>query len=179
MEALDAGVRDQPAAALPKIKQVSHIATRTHDIEAVRIFYEDFLGLPMTVSLVADYDAVTEAKSNYLHCFFQLHDGSSIAFFMFEDGYRDQAFPRTSDAYERHLALRVDQKADVDAYQRRADEFGIKNFVIDHDDFYSVYVQDPDGEQIEISWHKPSLDNIIAAGDARAVFDKWLKDARR
>jgi len=62
-------------------------------MEAVRRFYEDFLGLPMVTSLVADFDVVTKAKSNYIHCFFQLADGSCIAFFQFEGGFRHDPLP--------------------------------------------------------------------------------------
>lgn len=160
-----------------KLRQLSHTATRTSDMGAVRKFYEDFLGLPMVTSLVADFDAVTNAKSNYIHCFFQLDDGSCIAFFQFEDGYRDDAFPRTSDPYERHLALRVDSKDDVEKMAQRANDSNIEHFVVDHDDFYSLYLLDPDGEQIEVTWHKPSFDVLIDSEKAHHILNDWLEKA--
>lgn len=177
----DTAIADATARAstvLPPIRQLSHLATRTNDMEAVRKFYEDFLCLPMTVSMVADFDVVTNAKSNYLHCFFQLDDKSSIAFFQFEDGFRGDAFPRTSDGYERHLALRVDRIEDVETYKQRAIHFGVEHFIVDHDDFYSLYLLDPDGEQLEITWHKPSLEQIVSAGEAHQILEDWLKNLK-
>lgn len=161
------------------VRQLSHTATRTKDMEATRVFYEDFLGLPMITSLVADFDAVTNDTSNYIHCFFQLADGSAVAFFQFEDGYRDDVFPRTSDPYERHLALRVDTKEVVEDFQRKANERGLQNFIIDHDDFYSLYLHDPDGDQIELAWHKPSLEQLVDPEKARRVLKDWLAAAKK
>jgi glyoxylase I family protein len=161
------------------LRQLSHTATRTRDMEAVRKFYEDFLGLPMVTSMVADFDAVTQAPSNYIHCFFQLADGSCVAFFQFEDGYRDEAHPRSSDPYERHLALRVDDIETVEAYKKRADEFGIDSFIVDHDDFYSLYLLDPDGEQVEVTWHKPSLEALVDPDAAHKQLADWLAAARK
>lgn len=132
----------------------------------------------MVTTLVADFDVVTKAKSNYIHCFFQLAGGSCIAFFQFEDGFRDEAFPRSSDPYERHLALRVDEKESVDQFSKRATSLGIGNFIVNHDDFYSLYLLDPDGEQVEVTWHKPSYDGIINPGVAHRVLTNWLSAAR-
>jgi len=166
---------DSPVA---RLQQVSHTAVRTKDMEAIRRFYEDFLGLPMVTSLVADFDVVTKAKSNYIHCFFQLADGSCIAFFQFEGGFRHDPLPRSSDPYERHLALRVDEKENVDQFAKRATSLGIDNFIVDHDDFYSLYLLDPDGEQVEVTWHKPSFDSIINSDEAHRILTNWLSKAR-
>lgn len=167
------------ASSRPLLQQLSHTATQTNDMEAVRKFYEDFLGLPMVTTLVADFDAVTNDKSNYVHCFFQLADGSCIAFFQFEEGYRDEVFPHTNDPYERHLALRVDERHTVDEFSARAKDLGVEGFVIDHDDFYSLYLIDPNGDPIEVTWHKPSLEHVLDAPKAHKTLDEWLANARK
>jgi glyoxylase I family protein len=161
------------------LRQLSHTATRTRDMEATRRFYEDFLGLPMVAAMQADFDVVTNKPSNYIHCFFQLADNSCIAFFQFEDGFRDEPVPHSSDPYERHLAFRVDDKEMVDRYADRAKELGIEAFILDHDDFYSLYVLDPSEEQLEITWHKPSYDLVLNAGEAHRTLQRWLGDASR
>jgi glyoxylase I family protein len=166
------------AGAPEALRQLSHTATRTRDMEATRKFYEDFLGLPMVTTMVADFDAVTNAASNYIHCFFQLADGSCVAFFQFEDGYRDEPHPRSPDPYERHLALRVDDIETVTGYEERAKEFGIDAFIVDHDDFYSLYLLDPDGVQVEVTWHKPSLDALLDEQAAHKILSDWLAAAR-
>ena len=178
-EAQSTDHRADAAGGRTRLVQLSHTATRTHDMEATRRFYEDFLGLPMVATLVADYDAVTQAPSNYIHCFFQLEDGSCIAFFKLQDGFRGDHHVRTSDPYERHLAIRVNDRETVDDYGRRAEEFDIQSFIVDHDDFYSLYLLDPDGDQLEVTWHKPSLDGLLNEEAAHIMLVEWLANARK
>ena len=170
-------IRASDGASL--LRQLSHTATRTKDMEAIRHFYEDFLGLPLVVTMTADFDAVTNSRSNYVHCFFELADGSFVAFFQFEDGYRGEPAPRTSDPYERHLALRVDDIDTVHRYEVRAKEFSVDHFIVDHDDFYSLYLVDPDGEQVEVAWHKPSLASLVDGPKAHRDLEEWLASARK
>ena len=161
------------------LRQLSHTATRTRDMEATRRFYEDFLGLPLVATMLADFDVVTNEPSNYIHCFFQLADKSCIAFFQFEEGFRDDPAPHSSDPYERHLAVRVDDKEMVDRYADRAKNLGIEAFIVDHDDFYSLYSLDPNGEQLEVTWHKPSYDLLLDADAAHRTLERWLTDATK
>jgi glyoxylase I family protein len=161
------------------LRQLSHTATRVRDMEATRRFYEDFLGMPMVTTMVAAFDVVTNKPSNYIHCFFQLADNSCIAFFQFEEGFRDEPLPHSSDPYERHLALRVDDKAAIDRYADRAKEFGIEAFIVDHDDFYSLYLLDPDQDRLELTWHKPSFDDLLDMDVAHHTLENWLAKAAK
>jgi glyoxylase I family protein len=161
------------------IRQVSHTATRVLDMAATRDFYEGLLGLPMVITMLADFDVVTQAPSNYIHCFFELSDGSAIAFFQFEGGYRGPMHPRNSDPYERHIALRVEEKETVNAFAAKAEKAGVKHFIVDHDDFYSLYLTDPDGEQVEVTWHKPSYAGLLNRDVASKTLEEWLAKARK
>ena len=62
------------------IKGLHHSAYRCRDSEETRVFYEDFLGLPLSGAL-----EISETKSGratkVLHSFFRLDDGSFLAFF--------------------------------------------------------------------------------------------------
>ena len=62
------------------IKGLHHNAYRCRDSEETRRFYEDFLGLELAQSL-----EITETKSgrktDTLHTFYRLDDGSFLAFF--------------------------------------------------------------------------------------------------
>jgi catechol 2,3-dioxygenase-like lactoylglutathione lyase family enzyme len=173
----EAELAEIPAVAPLKpglLKQLSHLAVRTERMPEIRRFYEDFLGLPMVTSLVAEENPADGALTGYIHCFFQLADSSCIAFFQIEKGLMGDPFPRTSDALEHHVALRVDDKASVDAYAERARAFGMEPLIIDHEDFYSVYMPDPDGEMVEVTWHKPSVAEIIDPVAAHRILDDWL-----
>jgi catechol 2,3-dioxygenase-like lactoylglutathione lyase family enzyme len=62
------------------IKGLHHSAYRCRDSEETRKFYEDFLGLKLVGTLAIKIDPSTP-KSNVLHTFFQMDDGSCLAFF--------------------------------------------------------------------------------------------------
>ena len=62
------------------IKGLHHSAYRCRDSEESRKFYEDFLGLKLVGSL-AIKDSPKSTKADVLHTFFQMADGSCLAFF--------------------------------------------------------------------------------------------------
>ena len=62
------------------IKGLHHSAYRCRDSEETRKFYEDFLGLKLVGSL-AIKDSPAAVKPDVLHTFFQMADGSCLAFF--------------------------------------------------------------------------------------------------
>ena len=62
------------------IKGLHHSAYRCRDSEETRKFYEDFLGLPLSKSLKIE-ETKTGRRTNVLHTFYRLDDGSYLAFF--------------------------------------------------------------------------------------------------
>ena len=90
-----------------------HHAVRTRDMVATRRFYEEVLQLPLVGTWVESFDVIKQTPSNYVHCFFELGDGSALAFFQFEEGMRDEPMPMPKDPYEHHVALGVDSIAMV------------------------------------------------------------------
>jgi len=169
----------QRRRAATRIRQLSHTAVRVDDMSRTRAFYEDLLGLPLVSSLIADFDVVTNDESNYIHCMFELADGSCIAFFQFEKGYRGAISEHTDDPYERHIALRVDTEADVDDLHERSKALGVDCFIVDHDWCYSLYMTDPDGERVEVTMHRPSADIELNQPDAHARLENWLANPTR
>ena len=144
-----------------RIKQLSHSAVRVADISKTRAFYEDLLGLPLTSSQIANFDPGTNAESNYIHCFFEVADGSMIAFFQFEEGYHGEMYDHTDDAFERHIAFRTDSIEYVDELYERVKAAGFDCFTVDHDWCYSVYMTDPDKDVVEVTFHRPSADVVL------------------
>ncbi len=63
------------------LKHVHHSAYRCRDAEQTRWFYEDVLGLPLTLAMVFDEEPGTARKIDYMHLFFTMGDDHSIAFF--------------------------------------------------------------------------------------------------
>jgi len=82
------------------IKGLHHNAYRCRDSEETRVFYEDFLGL----QLVSAFEI---GGGNALHTFFQMDDGSCLAFF--EVPGRPFDFKRQDDL-DLHIALGVENE---------------------------------------------------------------------
>ena len=157
-----------------KIKMLSHTAVRVRDLARTREFYEDVLGLPLVSTQTVTVDPETREPTNYIHCFFELADGSTVAFFQFDDGIRGEPFPHTSDGFERHIALRTETEEEVLKLSQRFQDLGIETFTVDHDWCLSVYAVDPDNDLIEVTYHRPSADQVLDMPDARALLDEWL-----
>src|SRR5580704_10233110 len=62
------------------VKKLHHNAYRCRDSEQTRQFYEDFLGLPLATTLWLE-QSLTGRKTDTLHTFYRLDDGSCLAFF--------------------------------------------------------------------------------------------------
>ena len=85
------------------IKGLHHNAYRCRDSEETRRFYEDFLGLRLVNALDLS-ETKTGRPTHTLHTFYQLDDGSCLAFFETDD------FPfefKKQHDYDLHIALEV------------------------------------------------------------------------
>lgn len=161
-----------------RIQKLHHHAFRTHDMEATRRFWEDLLGLPLVGTFVETVDPVTEKDSNYIHTFFELGDGSALAFFQFQEGlYRAPRFGfEPQDPFDHHLALEVDGVAAVRAWEDRIKAAGIPVMAIDHGYCNSIYFHDPNGMEVEITSRVEKTPEIMreAARTAHETLAKWL-----
>jgi catechol 2,3-dioxygenase-like lactoylglutathione lyase family enzyme len=161
----------------PAIRAMHHHAFRTKDMEATRAFWEDILGLPMIGTFVERVDPVTEGPSNYIHTFFELGDGSKLAFFQFQEGlYKDSAISGPQDPFDHHIALTVGSKDEVFAFKDRLESSGHPCMLIDHGYCYSVYFHDPNGMQVEITCDVPETDAIMRRHrkTAHEDLETWL-----
>jgi catechol 2,3-dioxygenase-like lactoylglutathione lyase family enzyme len=153
------------------LKGLHHNAYRCRDAEETRKFYEDFLGLPLTNAFV-----ISETKSgrptNTLHAFFQMDDGSALAFF--ESPERPFDFKEQHD-FDLHIALEVSQD-DLHRMLAKGRAAGIATRgVADHGFIDSIYFRDPNGYVIELTAKRPDHDEqvLVAAGKAHAVLQSW------
>src|SRR5690349_1332789 len=89
------------------VRGLHHFAWRCRDAEETRRFDEDRLGLPLVPVLKSDHVRSTGEYCCYVHIFFQMADGSYVAFFGLGDDVKAAPSPNTP-AWVNHLALRVD-----------------------------------------------------------------------
>jgi catechol 2,3-dioxygenase-like lactoylglutathione lyase family enzyme len=151
------------------IKGLHHNAYRCRDSEETRKFYEDFLGLPLASSL-AITTTKTGDQANVLHTFYQMDDGSFLAFF--EVPGKPFAFKQQHD-FDLHIAVEVDQEA-LERMMAKGKAAGIETRGIsDHGFIHSIYLRDPNGYVIELTAKTGADGEEVDPARARKVLDDW------
>ncbi len=152
------------------IKGLHHNAYRCRDSEQTRKFYEEFLELPL-----ADAFEIKETKTGrqtkVLHSFYQMGDGSFLAFFEAPD--RPFEFKEQHD-FDLHIALEVDNKTLKRMFQKGKTEGIETRGVSDHGFIRSIYFRDPNGYVIELTAKKGIEESPEGKRRAaRATLNAW------
>ncbi len=155
------------------LKKLHHNAYRCRDSEETRKFYNDFLGLPLVNAF-----QISETKSgratHTLHSFYQMDDGSCLAFFEAPD--MPFTFKPQHD-FDLHIALEVTPE-DMHMMFAKGKAAGIETRGIsDHGFIDSIYFRDPNGYVIELTAKKPGHDETVAKAllTARDKLDEWQR----
>lgn len=134
------------------IRGLHHFAHRCRDAEETRQFYEDLLNLPLIHVVREEIIPSTQEHCPYVHLFFEMTDGSCVAFFDLGDYTMPQPSPNTP-RWANHLALRVDSIAEVNRAREKLLAAGVEVLgPVDHDGFVrSIYFFDPNGIRLELT----------------------------
>ncbi len=133
------------------IHGLHHFAWRCRNAEQTRQFYEDLLGLPLVHVIRADHVPSTGEYCPYVHLFFRLGDGSTIAFFDLGDDTAAEPSPNTP-AWVNHIALRVGSLEALQAARLRLLQAGVEVLgPTDHHIIQSIYFFDPNGLRLELT----------------------------
>ena len=156
------------------IKGLHHNAYRCRDSEETRRFYEGFLGLRLAGALRIK-ESMTGRRTDVLHTFYELGDGSYLAFFEAPD--RPFDFKDQHD-YDLHIALEVDASTLQRMFEKGKAEGREVRGISDHRFIHSIYFRDPNGYVIELAAKLPNHDSAMdpARNSARAILDAWQKD---
>jgi len=158
--------------------RLHHTAYVSKDLERTRAFYEEVIGLPL-VATYTEKDELFGKERVYAHCFFELADGSALAFFQFASPEDQAEFgPALPESPFIHVALNVDKdtQAEIEARIAKAGIAPPHTYVLEHGYCRSVYVKDPDGMILEFTHDAPDA----AAADAerrataRGELARWL-----
>lgn len=157
-----------------RIKGLHHNAYRCRDSEETRRFYEDFLGLPL-VNAFEITTTKTGRSAHVLHSFYQMGDGSCLAFFEVpgEDG-RDFEFKPQHD-FDLHIALEIPHE-DLEPWLAKGRAAGLEcRGISDHGMIDSIYFRDPNGYVIELTGKRPGHDAMMdpVKNNARAHLKAW------
>ena len=149
---------------MTEIRNLHHAAYRCRDSEETRAFYEDFLGLPLSNALAIG-ETASGRQANVLHTFFEMADGSCLAFFEEPDAPFDFKAQRDFDL---HIALEVSRETLLEMFEKGKAAGMETRGISDHGFIDSIYFRDPNGYVIELaaakegSGERPDAHQILA-----------------
>lgn len=158
--------------------RLHHTAYVTRDMEATCKFYEEVIGLPL-IATYCEKDELFGAWRTYMHTFFELADGSALAFFQFADPADQDLFgPKMPESPFHHVALYVDAdtQRQIEGRIKAAGITEPRTYVLEHGYCRSVYVTDPNGMIVELCHDDPVAATAAPerAAKAHAELKRWL-----
>ena len=157
-----------------EIRGLHHAAYRCRNSEETRAFYEDFLELPLVEAFPIGTTA-TGREAQVLHTFYQMADGSCVAFFEAPD--QEFEFVEQHD-FDLHLALSVE----YDTLSRMLEKGRSQGLEVrgpsDHGFIHSIYFRDPNGYVVELAAPAPGkgASNGFDPEKAKARLAQWQTD---
>lgn len=160
-------------------RMLHHAGYVTQDAAKTVDFYSRILGMEFVSTVMDDKVPSTGEDFPYLHLFFQMDDGSTLAFF--ESPSMGPPSAPSHPAYDvfNHTALAASTTEEVDAWTERLRENGVEVLgPIDHGIIYSIYFHDPNGLRLEIT---TTTDEtwVDHADDARRDLEDWVAAKKR
>ncbi len=133
-------------------QMLHHTAYVTHDVTATCDFYTRVLRMKLVSSVIDDAIPSTGDPFPYIHIFFELADGSTIAFFESLD--LPPLEPVSHPAYDifNHLALNAGSVAAVHDWAKHLTAEGVE-FIgpVEHGIITSIYFRDPNNLRLELT----------------------------
>ncbi|HEY5209722.1 MAG TPA: VOC family protein [Stellaceae bacterium] len=161
------------------LQKLHHVAYRCTNATETVEFYTKIIGLPFAHAVTADYVPSIKQYSPHLHIFFEMADGSYIAFFEVPKSPAAQKDPNTPE-WVQHLALEVEDEAALIEGKRRLQAAG--HDVIgptDHGFCKSIYFFDPNGHRLEMTIRCEQPGELAGfKTEAWTMLEKWEERRR-
>jgi catechol 2,3-dioxygenase-like lactoylglutathione lyase family enzyme len=162
--------------------RLHHRAYKCRNSEETRHFYEDILDMPLAHAMeVRDLTATTGEVVDFLHTFFELADGSCIAFFDLGDGKRAVHDVNTPE-FSTRFSMLVSGEEALQAIMRRLNKYNVPfEGPVEHQGYLrSIYLKDPNDIRIEFSYEiaADKLDVDVEARDksGRDILRNWVAE---
>ena len=162
------------------IRKLYHFAYPCRDAEETRQFYEDLLGLPLVHCMQVEAVPSSGDKGPYAHIFFEMGDGSYLAFFDLGKGEAPAPSPNTP-SWVQHFAMEVETLDEVLAYKTKLEAAGVEvKGLVDHEFINSIYFFDPNGLRLEITTRTETPGFLEeAASQAHGLLADWTEFKRK
>jgi len=175
--------------------RLHHVAYRCRDAQRTVDFYTKVVGLKYVAGLMPPENTrlswplnepgkpprkVLGDEADSIHIFFELGDGSYLAFFDVASSPQEQEDPATP-WWVKHIAFETASMEKLVAAKARLEAHGVQVLgPKDHDFCQSIYFMDPDGHRLEITvrTEEPDTWRELAA-DAPGELAKWNDLKRR
>lgn len=148
VSSVGAGVADGPEVSRSGIRRFHHRAYPTADQEVTRQFMEDLLGIPLVATWTesvrnpsgsrTDASRVLPDRMEFCHTFYELDDGSAIAYFQLAEPYHETFLIGVTNTFD-DVALEMTAERQSAIHERLL-EAGVSHYITDHGYVKSVYV---------------------------------------
>ncbi|MGE3245646.1 MAG: VOC family protein [Beijerinckiaceae bacterium] len=156
------------------VQGLHHVAYRCKDAKETVDFYTRYLKLPFRMALAENLVPSTREWSPHIHIFFQMEDGSFVAFFELPEAPAMELDTNTPD-WVQHLAMRVPDVETLEGYKKSLEEGGVKVVgPTNHGFCRSIYFFDPNGHRLELTVDTSTPDMIARLLDeAQPTLEHW------
>jgi catechol 2,3-dioxygenase-like lactoylglutathione lyase family enzyme len=141
------------------VQKLNHVAYRCRDAKETAEFYRDILGLKLAHVITQDRVPSTQELAPHCHLFFELGDGSWVAFFDLID------------------ELEVDSVEVLEAARQNLVDHEVEVLgPVDHGFIRSIYFHDPSGHRLELATrtiNPGELERFRA--DAPELVETWTR----
>lgn len=133
------------------VQGLHHVAYRCKSAKETVEFYTKLLDMPFRIALADNRVPSTKEWSPHIHIFFEMNDGSHLAFFEVPQSPPMGLDPNTPD-WVQHLAMKVPDVATLEKYKERLQGAGVDVIgPTNHGLCKSIYFFDPNGHRMELA----------------------------
>jgi catechol 2,3-dioxygenase-like lactoylglutathione lyase family enzyme len=158
-------------------KKLHHAAFRCRDAAETTAFYTEVLGLTFAHAMGEDHVPSTGKYSPHVHIFFEMEDGSNIAFFECPKDPGNMKDLESPD-WIQHFAFEVENVEVLLAAKARLQAKGLTVVgPTNHDDIMlSIYFFDPSGHRLELTVRTCEPERAKRfVHEAQGVLEIWNK----
>ena len=158
-----------------QVQRLNHVAYRCRDAQETAEFYRDVLGLRLAHTIVQDRVPSTGELAPHAHVFFEMGDGSWVAFF--DVAREDHVAQEINPDWAQHLALEVPSVDELHEAKARLEGKGIDVLgPVDHGFIRSIYFYDPSGHRLELAARTvEGTDLERFAAEADDALEEWTR----